>query len=51
MNNLNRREVLRREENDDHLSREERELFLRNEGVEFSEENLDDVFVDYIFNV
>lgn len=49
MQNYSFEEVRRREENDDHLSTEERREFLRQEGVEFTEENLDQVFVDYLF--
>lgn len=45
---LTLKQVQKREFNDDHLSTEERKQFLTQNNIEFTEENLDEVFVDFI---
>lgn len=49
MTSITMRQAVRREEDDDHLTTEERMNFLRERGIEFTEENLDEVFVNTIF--
>lgn len=43
------KQVQKREENDDHLTTEERVQFLTQNNIEFTEENIDEIFVDFIF--